>query len=220
MESSAHQPNLIPTTPQWAKRVAPWKIARLYEDDARGMHDETLLNEVAFALFSRCKSMLMVEEARLGRATCPSCESIILHPVQKSHILTCEKCGWASPWEQYRHSFRGKHLIAPGLQHFCPEYVTRLPAAHTARERMYWIDWLIHRVHWEGTALPGQPGATCLIQGRAQEVHAFLERLSFGTQRISEPGDLQQFWSAAELKKLEKWRRAADKRQANKARKS
>jgi len=204
-----------PYSPQWAGRVPKWKIARLYEDDAKGMHDDDLVDDVAFGLFARCKSMLAVEEARLGRAECPVCERIIEHSAQRGAVMACSNCGWTGGWDAYRESFQKKNLIAPGLQHFCREYADRLPAAQTARKKFYWIDWLIHRVHWEGTALPGQPGATCLIQGRAQEVHAFLDALSAGTHRQSEPGNLKGLWSDEELERLEKWRKRAHKGRAS-----
>lgn len=33
--------------PEWVRRVPQWKIARIYEDDARGLHDEELIDDVA-----------------------------------------------------------------------------------------------------------------------------------------------------------------------------
>jgi len=130
-----------PVAPRWAGRVAKWKIARIYEDDARGIHEEKHLNDVAYALLVRCKSMLMVEEARQGRATCPVCELIVEHSARKECELICENCGWAGTWVAYRASMDGLHLIAPGLIPFCSEYVKQLPLAKTPKEEMYWIDW-------------------------------------------------------------------------------
>lgn len=201
-------------TLKWAKRVPKWKIARLYEDDARGLHDEDRVNDVAFILLARCKSMVMVEAARNGRAACPRCEALIEHPVQRGFRLDCDSCGWSGLWQDYRASFKKRHLIAPGLQHFCKEYIRQMPRVKTARERMYWIDWLIHRVHWEGTSLPGQPGAVCLVQGRAQDVNAFLAALSADTHRTADPADFARFWSPAEQQRLKKWHHAAKRRAA------
>lgn len=77
---------------------------------------------------------------------------------------------------------------------------------------MYWIDWLVHRVHWEGTALPGQPGAVCLIQGRAGDVNAFLTELTAGTHRQPETGELGGLWSEAQKAQIEKWRKSSERR--------
>jgi hypothetical protein len=210
--------DLKPVAPRWAGRVAKWKIARIYEDDAQGMHDKVLINDVAYTLLARCKSMLMVEEARQGRAACPVCEVLVEHNAQKGCVLSCAYCGWTGTWDAYRASMDGLHLIAPGLQPFCREYVKQLPLAETPKEQMYWIDWLIHRCHWEGTALPGQPGATSLIRGRAQDVHAFLDALTAGTHRTTVPGGLGQLWSPEQKEQIQKWRRAAERRRRKRER--
>lgn len=210
--------DLRPIAPRWAGRVAKWKVARIYEDDASGIHDEKLLNDVAYTLLARCKSMLMVEEARQGRATCPVCEAEVKHAAQQGSGLSCENCDWSGTWDAYRASMDSLHLIAPGLIPFCREYVRQLPLAKTPKEKMYWIDWLIHRCHWEGTALPGQPGATSLIRGRAQNIHTFLDALSAGTHRPVVPNDLGQYWTPEQKAQIQKWRKNADRRRHKKER--
>jgi len=202
----------VPAAPRWAGRVEKRKIAQLYEDDANGMHDSELINDVAFALLARCESMLVVEAARNGRATCPLCEAMVEHEAKKGVMLECRNCGWTGSWNDYRSSMNGLHLIAPGLQPFCREYVQHLPLADSTKEKMYWIDWLIHRCHWEGTALRGQPGAVCLIRGRAHDVNEFLANLSAGTDRLGRAGDLAKYWSSEENEQTGKWRKAAERR--------
>lgn len=207
-----------PVAPRWAGRVPKHKIAQLYEDDASGMHDAALINDVAFTLLARCESMLIAEAARNGRATCPVCQAIVEHEAKKASLLRCGHCNWAGTWDDYRASMNGLHLIAPGLQPFCREYVRRLPLAATSRERMYWIDWLIHRCHWEGTTLPGQPGAVCLIRGRAQDVNDFLADLSAGTHRTDRAGDLGEFWSAEQKEESQRWLKASERRARKRSR--
>ena len=202
----------IPAAPHWSGRIPKWKVARIYDDDASGMCDEDLLNDVAFTLLARCKSMLVVEEARQGRAPCPVCETIVEHAAKKGCLLDCDTCDWSGSWDDYRSSYKGRHLIAPGLQPFFREYVRRIIHAATPKEKMYWIDWLVHRCHWEGTALPGQPGAVCLIQGRASDVNEFLSALTAGTHRSKSTGDLTRHWSPAKKEQIIKWRAASDRR--------
>ena len=205
-----------PAAPRWAGRVSKRKIAQIYQDDASGMHDEELLNDVAYTLLARCKSMLIVEEARNGRATCPICDAVVNHEAKKDCLLACVNCNWTGSWNDYRASMDGLHLLAPGLQPFCREYVQRLPLVKTSKEKMFWIDWLIHRCHWEGTALPGQPGAVCLIKGRAQDVNAFLDALSAGTLSPQNVDGLGQLWSSAQKEQIQKWRNASDRRKQKK----
>ena len=102
-----------PVAPLWAGRVTKHKIAQIYEDDAQGMHDDALINDVAYTLLARCKSMVVVEDARNGRAICPVCESVIEHKAQKGSLLECENCEWSGSWDEYRRSLDGLHLIAP-----------------------------------------------------------------------------------------------------------
>lgn len=198
--------------PRWAGRVPKWKIARLYENDARGIYDEELIDDVAYRLLDRCKSIIAVAEARRGRATCPVCDGVVEHTGERSCALVCELCDWTGSWEAYRSSFKGRHLIAPGLEPFCREYIDRLPAARTPQAKLFRIDWLIHRFHWEGTALRGQPGATSLIQGRAQDVNAFLTALSSGARHDEGIGDPRRYWSEAQLEQTSRWRKRAQRR--------
>lgn len=202
----------MPAAPRWAGRVEKQKIAQLYKDDADGMHDAELINDVAFTLLARCESMIVVEAARCGRAACPVCEAIVEHEAKKGAMLECRNCGWIGSWNDYRGSMNGLHLIAPGLQPFCREFVKRLPLANSTKKKMYWIDWLIHRCHWEGTALPGQPGAVCLIRGRAHDVNEFLASLTAGTHRGGRADDLARYWSAEEGEQIRKWRKASERR--------
>jgi hypothetical protein len=216
--SKSSMSKTTPVAPRWGGRVPKSKITRIYQDDARGFHDTELINDVAYTLYVRCHSMLKVEQARQGRATCPVCKATVVHRARRGDSLSCEGCGWIGSWDDYRGSFDGLHLIAPGLLPFCREYVRRLPSAKTARAKMYWIDWLIHRFHWEGTALPGQAGATCLIEGRDHDVNAFLSALSARSREPPGIGDPSQYWSAEEMAQIGKWRKASDRRRRKRER--
>lgn len=56
--------------PEWAPRVPQWKICRLYENNAVGLYDDELIDDVAYTLFARCRSFITACEAtvRLPRA--------------------------------------------------------------------------------------------------------------------------------------------------------
>ena len=205
-------------SPSWASRISREKIARIYRDDAAGIHDEGLIDEVYFGLVERCRSILAVSEARKGRAICPACDSIVPHDCRRDSQLACDGCGWTTSWRAYRGSFQGEHLIAPGMEPFYREFLSRVRVHETPRERMLRIDWLIHRVHWEGTSLPGQPGANTLISGRATEVNAFLHQLSAGeylTRRLTDPSS---YWTGDQLRQVSKWRGRMERRTESKRR--
>ena len=171
-----------PKAPRWAGRVQKWKIARLYEAHAKGIVDEELIDDVAYSLLLRCESMLMVEEAHRGRATCPVCSGIVEHKWDKQPELVCAGCEWRGQWREYWKTYTGKHLTAGGLKPFCTEFIQRFPSAKTPSKKMLLIDWLIHRFHWEGAGdPPGRPGAVCLIgSSSAADANAFLDALTLG----------------------------------------
>lgn len=64
-------------TPVWAPRVRQHKIRQLYEDDAKGIYDEGLINDVGYALLARCLSFIAANEATQGKAllnSVPPCQ--------------------------------------------------------------------------------------------------------------------------------------------------
>ena len=58
---------------QWAPRVKPGLIRRLYDLDAQGIYDEELIDEVGWGLLARCQSFIDAVNAVAGRAVCHGC---------------------------------------------------------------------------------------------------------------------------------------------------
>lgn len=215
-----------PVAPRWAPRVPRWKIARLYENDARGVPDEELIDDVAYSFFERCQSMVAVAEAHRGRAPCAICGEAVTHDWDKKGVLHCSACDWTGQWEAYWKSYKGKRLKAGGLEPFCQDYIKRYPRTKTPREKVLLINWLIHRFHWEGReGLPGRPGAVGLIGGSAHEVNAFLEALNAGDSSHPEIRESHAAWqlarqacqAEAQRKQEAKQRGVAAKRQRQEA---
>src|SRR5918999_6102159 len=91
---------------RWEPRVDPEKIRRLYESDARHILDEELLDEVAFALYARCESVLTVTEVICrGRMNCPRCARATDVGRRWEDAIRCEACGWETNWEALRRSY-------------------------------------------------------------------------------------------------------------------
>src|SRR5262249_54966833 len=100
-ESSQNTPFTDGIRPQWHPRVPREKIRLLYENDARGLVDETLVDDVGIGLLLRCRSILIATEAHEGRARCPRCEGIIPHQWKKDETMLCSACGWQTTWGAY-----------------------------------------------------------------------------------------------------------------------
>jgi len=180
--------------PEWAPRVRKAQIWRLYEDDAGGIHDEDLLDEVGYALLARCESFITANLARArgGELPCPECGQT----VKREEALHCE-CGWTLTWKAYFRTIQHKQLSGaePVLTQF-REFVGAFPVAKSSREKMLLIDRLIHGFHWSlRMERPTRPVAVNLIQGKMNEVVAFLDSLTYGEGGAPEMGEALEEWS-------------------------
>lgn len=183
--------------PKWAPRVTQREIRRLYETDAKGIHDEELIDEVGCGLMVRCQSFLDANEARAGRARCPRCSAVVAHAGQKEELLCCP-CGWELTWGEYFKTIQHVQLsgVEPVLGLF-RDYIRGFSAARTPQEKMLAIDRLIHGFHWYyKTNSPTRPVAVNLIEGRLSEVVAFLDELTYSDK--SSPGTRERYaeWNA------------------------
>ena len=170
--------HIIPT---WAPRVTQQEIRRLYETDARGIYDDDLINEVGYGLLARCQSFVDAVEATRGRARCPSCSAIVTHAGDKAEVLHCG-CGWELTWGEYFATIQHSQLSGadPVLDQF-RVFITRFATARTPQEKTILIDRLLHGFHWYfKTNTPTRPVAINLIEGRLDQVVAFLDNLSRG----------------------------------------
>lgn len=184
--------------PDWAPRLKKKDIARLYATDALGIHDQALIEEVGIGLLARCESILAATEAWGGRAPCPACEAIIEHTADKESVLRCAQCGWQGSWRAYQATYRRRQLVAGSMASYIRDYVERYPRARSLGEKMVLIDTLIHHYHGEIMDHPCRPGALNLIEGRMDDIVAFLDGLSRGGQSTAGVVERGERWKQLE----------------------
>ncbi len=190
---------------QWAARVAPAKIRRLYESYARGIVEGELLDDVAFGLHARCESILTVKAAKEGRLPCPACGNIIARPRdRRDRAIRCANCDWQTTWFRYRRTFLRRQLNHGGAADVFERYVTELPAADTPHERMRLIDWLLHECHKmldraTGERFPARPIGPNLIRATLSQVMVLLDELAFGPAGTEAARAAQVEWRAKVL---------------------
>jgi hypothetical protein len=177
---------------EWSPRLPKWQLRRLYESDAQGLLDEELLDEVGFTLLGRCRDILKVESAQHGRVHCARCDrqgqtTLIERPATKDDprdvLLTCPACGWQITWGEYHLSFKRKQLNPGGATDTFAAFVQNFPQARTPQTKMAAIDRLIHEFHYSYQPmpdLPTRPVGVNLIEGKLEDVIAFLNELTFG----------------------------------------
>ena len=180
---------------RWAPKVPQQKIRRLYETEAKGIVDDELIDEVGWALWERCDSILTVTEAHYGRVRCPSCETIIERRDRgaEDEIVQCETCDWQIKWANYHHTYRHQQLFGANAVEVFQNYHTVFPQARSAKEKMVLIDWLIHEFHI-GLKELGRPVAANLIQGKLHEVIRFLDELTYGGESAAGVSDSRTLW--------------------------
>jgi hypothetical protein len=81
--------------PQWAPKVPRSKISRLYATDAQGIIDTDQIDEVGWALWQRCESILNVTAAHYGNVRCPVCGMVTArtNPWSTDEIIQCSGLG-------------------------------------------------------------------------------------------------------------------------------
>nr|MBA3947261.1 hypothetical protein [Herpetosiphonaceae bacterium] len=171
---------------RWAPRVRQDKIRRLYQLDAQGIAGEELIDEVGYALYSRCLSILQVGDAMGGRVHCPRCDTIIdRHDGDEE--LRCPQCEWNTTWDAYRATYRTDELGPGGARPIFGAFVADWATVHSAREKMIVIDRVIHSWHWETQRERpkfglGRPTGANLIEGNRKQVLALLQELTYGSE--------------------------------------
>jgi len=183
------------TEVRWAPRANPHKIRRLYETDARGIVDDGLIEDVGFALYSRCLSILIATEAHAGRVQCPRCGSIVPHQRDRNAFIECAQCSWRVRWGDYHKTYQDKHLHGGGALFAFKEYLEAFTKARSPRERMLAIDRLIHVFHCELVQDPVRSVGVNLIYGKnTREVTEFLDTLSYGEASTAELKETRTAW--------------------------
>ncbi len=181
--------------PKWAPKISQVKVRHLYELDSQGIIDVDLINEVGWALWERCDTILTVTAAHNGHVLCPACGTVIerQNPWTAEEIVECPKCDWHIPWTTYHRSYRGRQLFGANAVGIFEAYHKAFPLAQKANEQMLLIDQLIHAFHI-GLKEIGRPVAANLIEGSLREVIHFLDQLTSGEESASGLEDSRTKW--------------------------
>jgi hypothetical protein len=189
--------------------VRQFKIRQLYENDAMGIIDGELIDEVGYALYARCEAVWMVTERR-----CPECREKCLRSEDKPRILTCPGCGWWTSWAAYKRSYKGKRIHGGRAYAFFMAYMDEFRRARGSREKMLAIDRVIHALHESLGQLWTTPASVNLIEGTRDEVIAFLDSLAYGDTTDSSMRRRKEQWRQ-KMAKGEKATREYYARKAN-----
>lgn len=161
---------------RWAPRLRPQRLKRLYETDAKGIHDINLCDEVGMTLFMRCRTYALVLRREVD---CPACRTVFAVAVDgKSHCPT-PNCDWHTTLDAYNESVRNHHAWPGRATAAFLTFYDRYPHARTYRQKILLIDQLVHSFHIdEKTGTPTKSVASKLFEGNKKAVVQFLDELS------------------------------------------
>jgi len=191
---------------RWSHRLPKHKLRRLYEQDALGIRDEELLEEVGWCLYMRCRDILAIERALKERQVrCPRCDAgqvaSYIPRVTKAvdEILRCPECGWELTWGEFWQSFRHRQLHPGGAVPAFARFVGEWERARSEKAKMLAIDRVVHAFHYSLQDQPERPcraAAVNLIAGRLTDVVAFLDSLAYGPGSAPELRRVHARWQA------------------------
>lgn len=184
---------MIHEKPRWAPKVDPNRIRRLYEQDAKGLPEDQLLDDVGYSLFARCDSMLLVTSANLGHPLCILCRTEMPHSYAKEFVSVCPKCGWTITIGEYGASYKGQTLNGVGALPALRNYVDHFPSAKTYAEKLRLIDALIHSFHGDLSEEPSRPTAVNVIDADIGTVANLIFTLAYGEGSTATREALEQW---------------------------
>ena len=174
---------------KWAKRVPQELISRLYNQSISGICDDELADEVGWALYARCESIISATSGFENKVLfCPLCGKDIK---LTEDVFECA-CGFFAGWDEFKKSYKGKQLHAANAMPIFLAYRKDFPRAETYGEKLVCIDTLIHSFHIKSSYYKtlenydieneevelNRPAGANLIEGTLTEVIIFLNRLS------------------------------------------
>jgi hypothetical protein len=166
----------------WFPKIRTTKLWQLYQNDAIGAVDETLVEDVGFSLFERCHSLWLVTHRQVE---CPRCGNAFqMRELTVWKLLpgpqTCPTpgCGWETTAEQWHASWKHRDLLATAANPAVETYLHDYPQARKTQEKMLCIDQLIHSFHISlRTGKAGRSFGNNLIEGSHDQVVELLDRL-------------------------------------------
>ncbi len=191
----------------WAQKVSRRDIRRLYDSEAAGMLDEELLDQLIYAIHARVVDMFEVRQAQTtGQVRCRNCREMVADlyrmggGVSSPRLIRCNKCGWEVTCGEFYRSYNGKDMLPASRKELFKDFLARFDLAHTSRDKMLLLDWLIHEFHMH-QGISGRLVAQNVIQGSRAQLIELISALAGETGEAA-----KQAWMAEKENPLRKFR--------------
>lgn len=163
---------------RWSAKLSRLKLAALYRADATGARDESLIDEVGFALYARCEQGRRARELLgAGGMLCHHCGEIV-RATSYDQPTPCA-CGYAIVYRDYRRSFHSAGMPAGRASAIFDAFADGWARASLPGERMILIDRLIHECHVSAMSdVKGRSVCMNLIEGTTAQILGLLDQIA------------------------------------------
>jgi len=94
----------------WCKKVPQKLISHFYNQTALSIFDDELADEVGYALYARCKSIVSVTNGFEKKCLiCPKCDADI--PLSENSFIC--PCGFNATWEEFVYPTKASSYMPP-----------------------------------------------------------------------------------------------------------
>lgn len=163
---------------KWAEKVSRNKLVKLYQDEAKGLLDEHLLDEIGYTFYARCKQARDTREGlERGEIICHHCNAVH-KAVSYTGLIACP-CGYYYTYREYRRSCNANNVPGGRATEIFNAFTDNWLLSKTTSEKMLLIDGLVHECHV--SAMTGEKGrSVCmnLMEGTLSQIKDMLDMLA------------------------------------------
>jgi hypothetical protein len=162
---------------RWSPKISRQKLKTLYENDAKMLQDEELIDDIGFALYARClqgrDERVLIET---GKVRCHNCGKILNY---SKGLMECD-CGYQYLFRDYMRSFRKNNMPSGSAQHIFNNFIEKWQCAQNYSVKMQIIDELVHEFHINlVTGVKGRFVGINLIEGTKKQIEELIVSLAY-----------------------------------------
>ncbi len=161
---------------QWPAKLDIHKLNRLYMQDAKGIHDEILADEIGLTLYLRCKyGKEDMERMERYIIRCHGCDAEL---AGEADFRQCY-CGRQYSYKEYRRSYCRNNMPTGAAKTIFNLFVQNWEKAKTYPEKIVLIDTLLHEFHISlVSGATHRPVAMNFIDGSRSSVEQIINSLA------------------------------------------
>lgn len=178
-ESEALQSKIVPekyNVFRWPAKLDIHKLNKLYMQDAKGIRDEALVDEIGLTLYLRCiYGKEDMERMERGLIRCHGCGAEL---AGESDFRQCS-CGLQYSYREYRRSYHKNNMPTGAAEKTFNMFIQKWNKAQNYQEKIVLVDTLLHEFHLSlVSGATHRPVAMNFIDGSRSRVEQIIGSLA------------------------------------------